>query len=190
MPNMPTSPFGSVRFVRTVAALAAMMGCVSSPAETIEEVAKATTVAEVAEPPGRSPRGVVQAQMQALSEWREDPQAAARVFELASLANRAVTGPISRFRQLVESKQYRALIGCTGWTAGEAAEAEGVAVVLVTLVDPQGRLHAYRFYLSQFAETDEESNEGETLWRTDAVFALPFQQTPAPPKRREDRSAI
>lgn len=109
--------------------------------------------------------------MEHLQAWRSDPEAAAGVFALASPLNRAATGPLPRFKQLVESPGYACLIDNRGWIAG-AAEVDGdVAAVLVSLVADDGRLRLFRFYLSR---TDAD---GRTRWATDAVVEAP----PLPP---------
>lgn len=107
--------------------------------------------------------------MLALSEWREDPAAASRVFQYASPSNQAATGPLDRFRKMVESKPYTALLDNSGWTVGVPMVVDRVAIVLVTLVDDRGKVHAFRFYLSRPA-TDG------ALWMTDAVLLLPVER--------------
>ncbi len=106
--------------------------------------------------------------MEALTEWSDDPTAAERVFEYASPANRAVTGPLDRFRGMVKRKPYDALIGNCGWIAGTPMIAGDAAIVLVTLIDSQNDLRAYRFYLSR-----QPSADG-VAWMTDGVIALPL----------------
>lgn len=110
--------------------------------------------------------------MKALSEWHSDPEAAARVFRLASPANKAVTGPLPRFRQMVEAAPYDALLSNEGWSAGKPIQTDSVAAVLVTLIDDDGDLRAFRFYLSK-----QPLIKGSG-WMTDAVIALPLPATP------------
>ncbi|QDT67472.1 hypothetical protein MalM25_03710 [Planctomycetes bacterium MalM25] len=121
---------------------------------------------------GNTPAEVVEAQMTALSVWRDDHDSAARVFRHASPANRAVTGPLERFRSMVEQDSFAALIDNVGWSAGKAVLAEDAAVVLVTMILPDGSLHAFRFYLSR--QPDGAGGE----WMTDAVIPIALPRGP------------
>lgn len=146
-------------------ALFAVGSAVSLPADSAEPRPVAE---EQADDPRRSPGGVVRAQMQAMAAWRNDPDAAARVFQYASPANRAATGPLERFRKMAESEPYAALLDNSGWTIGEPFIAERVAVVLVTVINDRGQLRAFRFYLSR-----PPADDGH--WMTDAVLVLPVE---------------
>jgi len=127
-----------------------------------------------------APAEVVEEQMRALAAWETDEGAPARVFSLASPANRAVTGPLEAFKELVESESYHDLIDNAGYRVGSARQAEGVAVVLVTLIDHDGGLVGYRFYLSR------QGPGRDGRWMTDAVvsLAVPPAAGAGPPEDR------
>ncbi|MEO0530666.1 MAG: DUF4864 domain-containing protein [Planctomycetota bacterium] len=168
---MRSSPTQSARLLRSLGTIGLVLSAAPSNAEDVS-----TT--------GSTPRGVVEAQMQALSEWNNDPDAAARVFDLASPANRAVTGPLDRFRQMVEREPFRQLIDSGGWTIGSATKKAGAAVVLVTLIDENNTLRAFRFYLSQVP------GEGSDEWRTDGVIPLPVAPAAAEADTPKNEAAI
>lgn len=127
------------------------------------------------------PAGVVAAQMEALTLCAEDRQAIARVFAFASPANKTVTGPLAKFEQMVWRPPYQHLVVNRGWTVGKAVVRDALAAVLVTAVDRDGGLWAYRFYLSRQTGAlpgngqAEQSQVGQTTpgqWMTDAVFPV------------------
>lgn len=111
-----------------------------------------------------APAGVVEQQMMALGQWRDDPAASERVFSFASPGNQVITGPLERFEGLVESEPYLPLTNNQGYAVGRAVESGDAATVLVTLIDPSGALVAYRFYLSR------QEDEPQRRWMTDAVY--------------------
>lgn len=116
-----------------------------------------------------TPEQVVEIQVRALQASGADPLAVADCFALASPENRLVTGPIDRFAKMIASPAYRPLTECKSYQVGQAVVHDRHAHVLVTLVDKQGKLNAYRFMLSQ-----QEEPEAADCWMTDAVLrALP-----------------
>lgn len=88
----------------------------------------------------------------------------ATAFRFASPGNRAATGPLGRFTNMVHGPAYRPLL--------EAARAEyspiriegDVAVQLVTLTDAQGQRTAFLFAVSR-----QRGGDGDGCWMTDAV---------------------
>lgn len=104
--------------------------------------------------------------MEALSAWRTDALAAERVFALASPVNQAFTGPLPRFKRLVESPAFACLIDNRGYVIGRATSDGQVAAVLVSLVDRQDQLRLFRFYLTRIDES------GPPRWATEAVLEV------------------
>lgn len=156
-------PFCSPSSVAGCLLLAACAGCSERGATGglgIPFSASVSTAADL----DLAPAGVVEQQMAALGEWRNDPAASERVFSFASPGNQVITGPLERFEGLVESEPYLPLTNNQGYAVGRAVESGDAATVLVTLVDPSGALVAYRFYLSR------QEDEPRRRWMTDAVY--------------------
>ena len=111
-----------------------------------------------------SPREVVEEQMRSLSVCRHQREASARVFSLASPANKAVTGPLKRFERMIWHPPFNVLIVNRGWSIGKVVQRDNVAAVLVLVVQPSGESIGFRFYLSQ------QGDNQDGRWMTDAVI--------------------
>jgi len=114
----------------------------------------------------RSPKQVVEIQMEALSAYRHNRSAIHQVFVHASPSNRAVTGPLQRFEKMLLRQPYNALVVSNHFMVGRAVEREKVASVLVTTVDAEGTMSVFRFLLSR------QSDVNSGCWMTDGVFLL------------------
>lgn len=115
--------------------------------------------------PEWTPEKVVAIQMAALKSSLTDPLGVADCFALASPSNRIVTGPIERFAVMLSSPSYRPLVDRKSCQIGKAVVNGGYAVVLVTVVQNDGRLLAYRFLLSR-----QDQPEVAGCWMTNAVL--------------------
>lgn len=124
--------------------------------------------------PALSPQQVVDMQMGALSMYAKDRSAIHQVFAFASPANRAVTGPIDRFEQMIKQGSYYPMIANDHWMAGRVVRREDQATVLVTVVDAQDRVSLFRFYLSL------QTKPYENCWMTDRVLAITQRGQPKP----------
>jgi hypothetical protein len=126
----------------------------------------------------RSPKQVVEIQMQALAEYRNNRVAIHQVFAHASPTNRAVTGPLQRFEQMILLPRYRDLTTSKHFMIGQAVQYGKDATVLVTTIDEQGDMSVFRFFLSLQSETYPG------CWMTDGVFLLVGNWRPgdAPPR--------
>lgn len=113
-----------------------------------------------------SPEQVVSAQMSALVDYATDRSAIHQVFAFASPANRAVTGPIERFEQMIRQGTYYSMVKSDYWMAGRAVARAGQATVLVTTIDANERVSLYRFYLSK------QTDQYDDCWMTDRVLHL------------------
>ncbi len=113
-----------------------------------------------------SPRQVVELQVAALSAYRNDRAAIHQVFAHASPTNRAVTGPLEKFEQMILQPQFHALVASKHSLVGQAVQRGEDATILVTTVDELGRMSVFRFFLSLQSDT----NPG--CWMTDGVFLL------------------
>lgn len=134
--------------------------------------------------PDLSPRTVVRAQLMALREAAEDPEAMGVVFAFASPANRRVTGPLPRFDAMVRSPPYGVLVGHRSAEIvavvdlsepGDAADepvAPRTACLLRTVVTAaDGGRHVFDWRLERV--TPEPGADGEfrggAAWRTSGV---------------------
>lgn len=129
----------------------------SIPAEPADLLAPSATF---------SPKQVVEVQMHALADYRNHRAAIHQVFAHASPTNRAVTGPLQRFEQMIMHPQYRDLTVSKHFMVGQAVQHGNDATVLVTTVDEQGNMSVYRFILSKQMKTYPG------CWMTDGVFLL------------------
>jgi hypothetical protein len=111
-----------------------------------------------------APREVVALQLAAMKESRTRPDAIAECFALASPENRAVTGPLAHFEELVRSPAYLPLVEQRIATIGSAVVRDRHATVVVNVIDQHHRASIFRFFLSQ----QTLPNAG-ACWLTDAV---------------------
>lgn len=114
--------------------------------------------------PDLTPRQVVGAQLDALrSNDRPTPDAGiAAAFRFASEANRAATGPLSRFAAMLRNPLYSPMIDHAVAQFGPVRVEGDHAEVQVVLFGADGQVAAYDFSLSR----DEDTG----CWLTDAVM--------------------
>jgi hypothetical protein len=126
-----------------------------------------------------SPEEVVRLQMAALRAYRTDDAALLQCFALASPANRAVTGPLEDFSQMVQGPRYRAMIHGKKSVVGTPVFHGRQAMILVSVIDDERNLLLYRFYLSR-----QNAEPYVDCWMTDAVTFEGMATPPAatPPK--------
>jgi hypothetical protein len=117
--------------------------------------------------PDLTPKSVVQLQVEATRAALTQPDRLRVCFELASPSNRAVTGPIARFAEMVFQPPYRELATAEFWQAGEAKVDGDTAQVLVTTCNLNGLCTGYRFWLR--LQSDEPFRD---CWMTDMVEPL------------------
>ncbi len=112
------------------------------------------------------PAAVVRIQVQALGDNGElERNGGIRLaFSFASPTNRAATGPIERFIDLVKNRGYRDLLDHREARYGELVVDGDRAAQRVTLTTLDYRQVEYVFFLSRY---DTESCHG--CWMTDAV---------------------
>lgn len=120
--------------------------------------------------PKLSPEEVISAQLEALqhNDTPEKDSGIARAFEFASPGNRAATGPLDNFIQLVKSAAYSPMLNHRRAERGPVRVVGEEAQQRVTLVDAQGRRVTYVFVLSKQAE-----GVYKDCWMTDAVVRVP-----------------
>lgn len=135
----------------------------------LSEADGAAHLAQVRMPsPSLAPDEVVQLQVDALHRFANEPAAIEQCYVLASLANRAVTGPLDRFGAMVVSPDYRDLVFGSKALVGRPRILEDRALVLVSVLTAQRAPKFFYFYLSKQSEPPHEN-----CWMTDIVASPP-----------------
>jgi len=114
-----------------------------------------------------TPHEVVAAQLAALRD--NTPDGLARVFAFASPANRAVTGPVTRFVAMLR-EGYPELLGHRRADFGELLVHGDEAAQAVEIIDGDGRGHRYVFLLSR-----QHGGSCPECWMTDGVVNAPAE---------------
>jgi Domain of unknown function (DUF4864) len=119
--------------------------------------------------PDLSPREVVRLQLDALGRNGElgGDEGIATAFRFASPANRAVTGPLGRFVEMLKNPLYRPMLDHASARFGPVQDDGDVARLQVVLFGRNGEVAAYDFTLSRDEETD--------CWLTDGVMLAPVE---------------
>lgn len=140
------------------------------------------TVEAVEQPrPELTPEEVVQIQLDGLAS-DDVTQGILQCMTFASPNNRAVTGPLVRFAQMVRQPPFDALANPETVLIGQSVfDAEQVRI-LVTAVR-EGNVHPFVWVLSKQSVLPYEG-----CWMTDAVFPLEFERTFGPPNADKPNS--
>lgn len=120
--------------------------------------------------PDLSPAEVVRIQIEALGS-NDDPTPDAGIevaFRFASPGNRAATGPLPRFAEMVKGPVYRDMLDFERAIYGESVVEDDLAAQRVTLVHRDGRRSAYVFLLSR-----QRGGTYAECWMTDGVARHP-----------------
>lgn len=113
--------------------------------------------------PELSPEQVVRIQLQALRGNDESDRGIAICFRFASPANKANTGPLSRFARMIKDGGYRLMLEYRHIDYEPVQIADDVARQRVTLIGSTTSI-TYVFYLSKQSQPDCDG-----CWMTDAV---------------------
>ena len=111
-----------------------------------------------------SPSEVVRVQLEALRHNDEQDRGIAVAFRFASPANRANTGPLSRFIAMIKEGPYALMLGFRDAAYGPVETQSGQARQRVTLTGTRESV-TYWFYLSRQSEPPYAD-----CWMTDAVY--------------------
>ena len=151
--------FSAVRAFLLCCLLYGAVACVS---------AQRTPRAVPTEPsPKLSPAQVVSAQLAALKNNDDDDMGIRVTFRFASPGNKAQTGPIERFIEMLKNPAYQPMINYKS-DHREPVEVDGsVAKQVVTLVSSSGKRTRYLFVLSK-----QKQPPCRGCWMTDAVMRL------------------
>ena len=150
--------------VPALLALALGVGAAHSPAQGSE----GDPLDEALVPdPTLSPGDVIRIQLEALRHNDEQDRGIAVAFRFASPANRANTGPLSRFIAMIEDGPYALMLDFREATYGPVETAGNRARQRVTLTGTRETM-TYWFYLSRQSETPYVD-----CWMTDSVYIEP-----------------
>lgn len=119
--------------------------------------------------PSFGPKEVVELQVDALAT-NDDPYEDAGIetaFAFASPANKANTGPLNTFKQMVRNDRYKPMIDHSHAEYGLFERDGDVASQIVTLQTREGNRVAYEFRVSL-----QSGNEYEGCWMTDSVHRV------------------
>ena len=125
--------------------------------------------------PKLSPEEVVSIVLQAL-QHNDTPtknSGIAITFGFASPANRAITGPLDRFIELVNNPLYKPMLNHRHAERGSIRVAGDMARQRVTLFDAEGRRAIYIFTLSK-----QQEEPYKDCWMTDGVERVPDTNEP------------
>ncbi len=114
--------------------------------------------------PAFSPGDVIRIQLEALRHNDEQDRGIAVAFRFASPANRAGTGPLSRFIAMIEEGPYALMLEFRDADYGPIETAANQVRQRVTLTGARASM-AYWFYLSRQSEAPYVD-----CWMTDAVY--------------------
>ena len=116
--------------------------------------------------PDLSPSDVVHIQVEALRSGRIDI-----VFRFASPQNKASTGPLPRFTEMLQSPTYLAMLHHRSAMYGPLRKEGGQAYQTVIVVPPGGEAVGYVFVLSK-----SYSDACDGCWMTDSVSRFEPEQ--------------
>ena len=119
--------------------------------------------------PALSPGDVVRIQLEALRRNDEQDRGIAVAFRFASPANRANTGPLSRFIAMIKEGPYALMLGFREAAYGPVETQSSQARQRVTLTSAREST-TYWFYLSQ-----QSAPPYADCWMTDVVYIEPDQ---------------
>lgn len=124
--------------------------------------------------PVLSPRQVVEIQLAALKAngARGKDLGIAQTFDFASPANRAWTGPLSRFTRMIRAS-FSSMLDHRGARIGPLVAEGRSAVFPVVIRDAAGREHGFLWTLSRQTE-----GRYKDCWMTDGVQPVPVESVP------------
>jgi len=147
---------------------------VADPAQPPAQAVASDPLSEQLQPdPSLTPRQVVQIQLAALRNNDAKDAGIAVVFRFASPANRAQTGPVARFANMIKSGPYALMLDYESAVFDQTQIAGDKAEQRVVLISPQRKL-GFSFVLSR--QTDAPYKD---CWMTELVGVVPIGGTMA-----------
>jgi hypothetical protein len=121
--------------------------------------------------PDLLPQQVVAIQLKALQDNDENNTGIAITFNFAAPGNKAYTGPLDRFIQLLKNPAYAPLLNFKKCEVNKIHIEGDEAQQLVIITDQNGRKAAYLFSLSR-----QQSGPYQNCWMTDSVIRLAYEE--------------
>lgn len=118
-----------------------------------------------------SPEDVVKIQVEALQQNDDADSGIEVTFRFASPANKQVTGPLFRFKELVKNPVYRAMLNHKSADYGKMEFNGDTATQRVTIIESNGEATVYLFTLSR-----QNLAECPGCWMTDSVTVVPTRK--------------
>jgi hypothetical protein len=115
--------------------------------------------------PGLTPVEVVDLQLRGLAAPEQDGIGILQCFCFASPGNRAATGPLDRFGQMVRQEPFACLGDARAVLMGKPQIDDRFAKLLVTVVDQRHQLRAFTFILFK-----QQGGPFADCWMTEAVY--------------------
>lgn len=121
--------------------------------------------------PDLLPQQVVAIQLKALYDNDETNTGIAVTFNFAAPGNKAYTGPLDRFIQLVKNPVYAPLLNFKKCEVNKIHIEGDQAQQIVIITDRHGKKAAYLFSLSK-----QQSGPYQHCWMTDSVIRLAYEE--------------
>ena len=118
-----------------------------------------------------SPEQVVKIQVEALQNNDDMDRGIEITFKFASPANKQLTGPLYRFKQLVKNPLYRPMLNHKLAEYAPIQVSGDVATQRVTIIERNGQATVYLFSLSK-----QNTPGCEGCWMTDSVSVVPTRK--------------
>ena len=135
--------------------------------QATEAIAAATREPQAAPSPSLSPKEVVRVQVEALRSNDATDAGIALVFRFASPQNRQITGPLSRFAQMIRTSPYGVMLNHRVASYGLAILGESRMRQDVTIVAKDGSKTRFVWLVSR-----QEEGPYAGCWMTDAVLTV------------------
>ena len=120
-----------------------------------------------------APEEVVRCQMQALGANDEQDNGIAIAFRFASPANKRVTGPLTRFIDMIKNSAYSVMLDYELIEYGEVDVRDDRASLPVRVLTSDFLAVEFRFFLSR-----QTHAECDGCWMTDAVNVVDVRRVP------------
>jgi hypothetical protein len=121
--------------------------------------------------PDLLPHEVVNLQVKALQRNNERDNGIEITFNFASPDNKAVTGPLDRFKLLVKNPLYEPMLNFRSYRLGEMMIEEEKAQQVILLTDKNGIQAAFLFTLSRQTQSPYQD-----CWMTDSVMRIEMEK--------------
>ncbi len=149
----------------------------SPPGDSGNDLAGVDLQGVVLPKPELEPREVVRLQLSGLANRKADGVGILQCYCFASPGNRAVTGPLDRFGQLVRQGPFHSMADPRALLVGRPEYHDGLARLLVTVIDDKSQIHAFTFFLRRQVERPFTD-----CWMTEAVLpAWPMPENDSAP---------